>query len=87
MSDPTSCKDVEGLLFDYLHFFGDYDHLQTGQGWYRREIRMIRNGLGIRSVRDAQFTGLATPARVSAFVILGALGFSALLWLWSVVLR
>lgn len=45
---------VEGLLFDYLHFFGDYEHLQTGQGWYQREIRMIRNGVGIRSVRDAQ---------------------------------
>ena len=40
-----------------------------------------------REVRDAQFTGLATPARVSAFVILGALALSALLWLWSVVLR
>lgn len=45
---------VEGLLFDYLHFFGDYEHIQTGHGWYRKEIRIIRNGLGIRSVRDAQ---------------------------------
>ena len=40
-----------------------------------------------RSVPDARFTGLATPARVAAFVILGALAMSALLWLWSVVLR
>lgn len=47
-------RRVEGLLFDYLHFFGDYDHIQPGQGWYRREIRMIRNGIGVRSVRDAQ---------------------------------
>ena len=47
-------RRVEGLLFDYLHFFGDYDHYQPGHGWYRREIRVIRNGLGIRSVRDAQ---------------------------------
>jgi glycosyltransferase involved in cell wall biosynthesis len=47
-------RRVEALLFDYLHFFGDYDHIQTGQGWYQREIRMIRNGIGIRSVRDAQ---------------------------------
>ncbi len=47
-------RRVEGLLFDYLHFFGDYDHLQTGHGWYQREIRMIRNGIGVRSVRDAQ---------------------------------
>jgi hypothetical protein len=45
---------VEALLFDYLHFFGDYSHLQTGQGWYPKEIRMVRNGVGVRSVRDAQ---------------------------------
>ena len=47
-------RRIEALLFDYLHFFGDYRHLQTGHGWYRREIRVVRNGLGIRSVRDAQ---------------------------------
>ena len=40
-----------------------------------------------RAVPDAQFTGLATPAMVSGWVILGALGMSALLWLWSVALR
>lgn len=47
-------RRVEGLLFDYLHFFGDYRHLQTGHGWYQREIRIIRSGIGVRSVRDAQ---------------------------------
>jgi hypothetical protein len=45
---------VEGLIFDYLHFFGDFGHVQRGQGWYPTEIRMVRNGVGIRSVRDAQ---------------------------------
>lgn len=45
---------IEGLLFDYLHFFGDYEHVQRGQGWYPREIRAVRGGAGIRSVRDAQ---------------------------------
>ncbi|HSG08980.1 MAG TPA: hypothetical protein VLA36_11530 [Longimicrobiales bacterium] len=45
---------VEGLLFDYLHFFGDYRHIQDGQGWYQKEIRVIRNRAGVRSVRDAQ---------------------------------
>ncbi|MCG6955898.1 MAG: hypothetical protein LJF04_07895 [Gemmatimonadetes bacterium] len=47
-------KRVEGLLFDYLHFFGDYRHIQDGQGWYQKEIRVIRTGIGVRSVRDAQ---------------------------------
>jgi hypothetical protein len=47
-------RRVEGMLFDYLHFFGDYRHVQRGQGWYAREIRVVRNGAGVRSVRDAQ---------------------------------
>jgi hypothetical protein len=47
-------RRVEGMLFDYLHFFGDYRHLQTGQGWYQSEVRLVRNGIGVRSVRDAQ---------------------------------
>lgn len=51
-----------------------------------RALRWLLAGR-YREVRDAQFTGLATPARVSAFVILGALAMSGLLWLWSVVLR
>jgi hypothetical protein len=45
---------VEGMIFDYLHFFGDFRHVQRGQGWYPAEIRIVRNGRGIRSVRDAQ---------------------------------
>ncbi|MGE0157891.1 MAG: hypothetical protein AB7T31_00690 [Gemmatimonadales bacterium] len=53
-------RRVEGMLFDYLHFFGDYAHLQRGQGWYRSEIRLVRNGIGIRSVRDAQSFRRAT---------------------------
>lgn len=35
-------------------------------------------------VPDPQFTGLATPARISLMVILGALTASAVLWLWSI---
>ncbi len=47
-------RRVEGMLFDYLHFFGDYEHYQGGHGWYQKEIRLIRNGIGIHSARDAQ---------------------------------
>lgn len=45
---------VEGLLFKYLHFWGDYDHYHLSHAWYPREIRVVRNGLGVRSYRDAQ---------------------------------
>lgn len=47
-------RRVEGLLFDYLHFFGDYDHYQTAHGWYRREVRSVRTGIGVRSWKSAQ---------------------------------
>lgn len=45
---------VQGLLFKYLHFYGSYDYVGDSRKWYRREIRVIKNGLGIRSYKDAQ---------------------------------
>src|SRR2546430_7610538 len=30
---------VEGLLVDYLHFYGDFDTVATDRHWYRREGR------------------------------------------------
>ncbi len=46
--------EVEGLLFNYLHFWGDYSHYQRGHGWYRKEIRIIRNRPDIHSWQSAQ---------------------------------
>ncbi len=46
--------DIEGLLFHYRHFWGDYNHCFTHHGWYPREIRIIRNLPQIHSWRDAQ---------------------------------
>jgi hypothetical protein len=45
---------VEGLLFDYVHFFGDYAHVQTSHSWYGREIRVVRTKIGVSSWHDAQ---------------------------------
>jgi hypothetical protein len=47
-------EKVEGLLFGYRHFWGDYDHYQAGHAWYPYEIRIIRNNIGTRSFGDAQ---------------------------------
>ncbi|HRP56467.1 glycosyltransferase family 2 protein [Agriterribacter sp.] len=47
-------KDIEGLLFDYKHFWGDYDHYIESHGWYAKEIRIIRNLPYIHSWGDAQ---------------------------------
>jgi hypothetical protein len=46
--------DIEGLLFNYLHFWGTYDYVGVGREWYRREIRIVRNNKSIRSYKDAQ---------------------------------
>jgi hypothetical protein len=45
---------VEGLLFNYKHFWGDYSHYIVSHAWYPREIRIIRNNPEIHSWRDAQ---------------------------------
>ena len=45
---------VEGLLFDYRHFYGSYDFTGDSRAWYRNEIRVIRNNKSIRSYLDAQ---------------------------------
>lgn len=47
-------QDVEGLLFNYLHFYGSYDYVGDSARWYRREIRVIKNRKDIFSYRDAQ---------------------------------
>lgn len=50
MDRPT----VEGLLFDYLHFWATYEHVQKARNWYRHEVRVVRNGIGVRSWESAQ---------------------------------
>lgn len=44
---------VEGLLFNYTHFYGSYDYVGNSRRWYRNEVRVIRNDKQIRSYRDA----------------------------------
>jgi hypothetical protein len=45
---------VEGLSFDYLHFYGSYQTVQDQRRkWYRRAIRAVKLGRGIQSAGDA----------------------------------
>ena len=46
--------EVDGLLFDYLHFYGSYDYVGAASHWYPHEIRIVRNLKTIFSYRDAQ---------------------------------
>jgi hypothetical protein len=47
-------KKVDGLLFNYLHFYGSYDYTGLSPKWYGHEIRVIKNNKSIYSFRDAQ---------------------------------
>lgn len=47
-------EEVEGLLFKYRHFFGDYEHYIDYHGWYQNEIRIVRNKKDIHSFESAQ---------------------------------
>ena len=46
--------EVDGLLFDYKHFYGSYDFIGSSNSWYKKEIRIIRNNQQIYSFKDAQ---------------------------------
>lgn len=47
-------KTVDGLLFNYTHFFGSYNYVGYSSQWYEKEIRVIRKRDDIYSYRDAQ---------------------------------
>jgi hypothetical protein len=47
-------KQVDGLLFNYVHFYGTYNYVGNSRRWYRKEIRIVKNDKSIRSYKDAQ---------------------------------
>ena len=47
-------EQVDGLLFNYTHFYGTYNYVGNSRRWYRKEIRIIKNDKSIRSYKDAQ---------------------------------
>lgn len=54
MENALNDTKVEGLLLKYLHFYGSYDYLTESRKWYRREIRIVKRALNVKSYRDAQ---------------------------------
>jgi glycosyltransferase involved in cell wall biosynthesis len=45
---------IDGIAFDYLHFYGSYSTVQRGRNWYTQEVRIVRNHRNIVSFGDAQ---------------------------------
>ena len=47
-------KSVEGFLFKFINFFGDYNHWAPSRRFHQKEIRIIRNNSKYRSYKDSQ---------------------------------
>lgn len=47
-------RNVEGLLFNFLNFHGNYSYLNDSRYQHRKEIRAFRNDLNIYSYKDSQ---------------------------------
>jgi hypothetical protein len=54
MEEHKDMEQVDGLLFNYLHFYGSYDYVGASASWYSNEIRVIKNNKSIYSYKDAQ---------------------------------
>ena len=54
MEEFKTNQNVDGLLFEYKHFYGQYNYIGIGRRWYKHEIRIIKNNKKIRSHKDAQ---------------------------------
>lgn len=54
MEETLHRPEVEGLFFNYLHFWGSYQTFQRARNWYRREVRVVRNHIGVHSWKSAQ---------------------------------
>lgn len=54
MMENLNNEKVDGILFNFKHFYGSYDYIGESNRWYRKEIRVIRNKKNIYSYGDAQ---------------------------------
>jgi hypothetical protein len=63
LAETVADREVEGLLVDFTHFYGGPDWVGTGRAWYRREVRVVRPGIGVRSHEEAQGFRVGPEAR------------------------
>ena len=45
MKESLSNPDIEALIFDFYHFYGNGNSYLDSPGWYRAEARIIKNSL------------------------------------------
>jgi hypothetical protein len=60
---------LNGLVFRYMHFYGNVDTYKYTRNLYRREVRLIRNHQGIKSWLDAQGFRSVENTKINARLI------------------
>jgi glycosyltransferase involved in cell wall biosynthesis len=58
-------RNIDGIIFPFLHFWGDYNHIRNTRRTHNYEIRAFRNTGNVRSYRDSQ--GFRKYTSVSAY--------------------
>lgn len=62
-------KSIDGLIFNYMHFYGNVDTYKYTRNLYRREVRLVRNHKGIKSWLDAQGFRAKDDTKIKARLI------------------
>ena len=57
---------IEALAFDFLHFYGNKNTLAWSPGWYRSEVRVIRNTIPAWS-SESLFFNVVTSHKASRY--------------------
>ncbi|MDH4130892.1 MAG: glycosyltransferase family 2 protein [Gemmatimonadota bacterium] len=66
MADRRGDPGTEGLVVDFVHFYGSADWVAGGRAWYRREVRVVRPGGSAVSHAEAQGFRRRDGARLRA---------------------
>lgn len=54
IAEADAREDVDGLLFPFLHFWGDYEHIRDSRRVHPFEIRAFKTKKFIRAYKDSQ---------------------------------
>lgn len=54
MESQLNNPAVDGLLMNYLHFYGSYSYVAESYTWYSKEIRILKYNPSVYSYKDAQ---------------------------------
>ncbi|HSC52431.1 MAG TPA: hypothetical protein VLC98_02345 [Phnomibacter sp.] len=54
MEEELSNPGIEGFLFKFINFYGDFNHYGPSRRYHQHEIRIVRNHINARPYRDSQ---------------------------------